>query len=142
MAQFFHDTTPLHLEGGEVLSELTIAYDTYGERNADDSNIIWVCHALTASSDVESWWPEMIGEGKLLDSSRYFIICANFLCSHYGTTGPLSINPATGEKWYNDFPIVTVRDMAVCHQRLADHLGIKRVKLLIGSSIGGFQCLE
>ena len=142
MAKYFHDTTPLHLEGGEVLSELTIAYDTYGERNADDSNIIWVCHALTASSDVESWWPEMIGEGKLLDSSRYFIICANFLSSHYGTTGPLSVNPATGEKWYNDFPIITVRDMAVCHQRLADHLGIKRVKLLIGSSIGGFQCLE
>ena len=142
MAKYFHDTTPLKLEGGGVLSELTIAYDTYGERNADDSNIIWVCHALTASSDVESWWPEMIGEGKLLDASKYFIICANFLGSHYGTTGPLSINPATGEKWYGDFPKVTVRDMAVCHQRLADHLGIKRVKLLIGSSIGGFQCLE
>ena len=69
-------------------------------------------------------------------------MCANCLGSHYGTTGPLSLNPATGEKWYGDFPIVTVRDMAVCHQRLADHLGIKRVKLLIGSSIGGFQCLE
>ena len=91
MAKFFHDTTPLHLEAGGVLSELTIAYDTLGERNADDSNIIWVCHALTASSDVESWWPEMIGEGKLLDASRYFIICANFLGSHYGTTGPLSV---------------------------------------------------
>ena len=78
MAKFFHDTTPLHLEAGGVLSEVTIAYDTLGERNADDSNIIWVCHALTASSDVESWWPEMIGKGKLLDSSRYFIICANF----------------------------------------------------------------
>jgi len=142
MAKYFHSKELLHLEAGGVLSELTIAYDAYGERNADDSNIIWVCHALTASSDVESWWPEMIGEGKLLDSSRYFIICANFLGSHYGTTGPLSINPATGEKWYGEFPIFTVRDMAVCHQRLADHLGIKRVKLLIGSSIGGFQCLE
>lgn len=142
MAKFFHDTEPLHLEAGGVLNELTIAYDTYGERNADDSNIIWVCHALTASSDVESWWPEMIGKGKLLDSSRYFIICANFLGSHYGTTGPLSVNPATGEKWYGDFPKFTIRDMAACHQRLADHLNIKRVKLLIGSSIGGFQCLE
>ena len=142
MGKFFHDTEPLHLEAGGVLEELTIAYDTYGERNADDSNIIWVCHALTASSDVESWWPEMIGEGKLLDSSRDFIICANFLGSHYGTTGPLSVNPATGEKWYGDFPQFTIRDMAACHQRLADHLNIKRVKLLIGSSIGGFQCLE
>ena len=142
MAKYFHDTTPLYLEGGEVLSELTIAYDTYGERNADDSNIIWVCHALTASSDVESWWPEMMGEGKLLDPSRYFIICANFLGSHYGTTGPLSINPATGEKYYYDFPQITVRDMVRCHQLLARHLGIERVKMLIGSSIGGFQCME
>ena len=142
MAQYFHSTEPLQLESGAVLPGVTIAYDTMGERNADDSNIIWVCHALTASSDVESWWPEMIGEGKLLDASKYFIICANFLGSHYGTTGPLSVNPATGEKWYGDFPLVTVRDMAECHRRLAEHLSIRRVKLLIGSSIGGFQCLE
>lgn len=80
--------------------------------------------------------------GKFLDPDRYFTVCANFLGSHYGTTGPLSINPATGEPWYGDFPKITVRDMVRCHMLLAEHLGIGHVELLIGSSIGGFQCLE
>ena len=142
MAQFYRYEKPFELECGAVLPSLTIAYDTFGELNADKSNVIWVCHALTANSDVADWWPHTVEEGCFLDPAKYFTVCANFLGSHYGTTGPLSVNPATGEPWYGDFPLVTVRDMVRAHQVLAEHLGINCVKLLIGSSIGGFQCLE
>ena len=142
MAQIYKYDKEFCLESGEVLPSLEIAYDTFGECNADSSNVVWVCHALTANSDVADWWPHTVEEGCFLDPAKYYTICANFLGSHYGTTGPHSINPSTGEKWYGDFPRITVRDMVRCHQLLAEHLGIKRVKLLIGSSIGGFQCLE
>ena len=142
MAKYFTYDKPFELGCGAVLPSLTIAYDTFGELNSERSNVIWVCHALTANSDVADWWPHTVEEGCFLDPAKYFTVCANFLVSHYGTTGPLSVNPATGEPWYGDFPKVTVRDMVRVHQLLAEHLGIERVKLLIGSSIGGFQCLE
>ena len=142
MAKFYTHNEPFELECGYVLPELTIAYDTFGQMNAERSNVIWVCHALTANSDVADWWPHTVEKGCFLDPAKYFTVCANFLGSHYGTTGPLSINPAAGEPYYDDFPLVTVRDMVRCHQLLARHLGIEQVELLIGSSIGGFQCLE
>ena len=142
MAHVYHHSTPIELESGAVLKELDITYDTFGTLNAAKDNVIWVCHALTANSDVADWWPHTVEEGRFLDPTRYFIVCANFLGSHYGTTSPLSVNPDTGEKYYYDFPQFTVRDMVKCHQLLAKHLGIERVKLLIGSSIGGFQCME
>ena len=142
MAHVYHHSTPIELESGAVLKELDITYDTFGTLNAAKDNVIWVCHALTANSDVADWWPHTVEEGRFLDPARYFIVCANFLGSHYGTTSPLSVNPDTGEKYYYDFPQFTVRDMVKCHQFLAKHLGIERVKLLIGSSIGGFQCME
>lgn len=142
MSRLFRYAGPVTLESGAVLPEVEIAYDTFGELNAERDNVIWVCHALTANSDVADWWPHTVEEGKFLDPCKYFIVCANFLGSHYGTTSPLSLNPATGKKWYYDFPQITVRDMVRCHQILAKHLGIEHVKLLIGSSIGGFQCME
>ena len=142
MAKVYQYNKPFELESGDVLPSLTIAYDTFGQMNAERSNVIWVCHALTANSDVADWWPHTVESGCFLDPEKYFTVCANFLGSHYGTTGPLSINPTTGEPWYGDFPRITVRDMVRAHQLLAEHLGIQRVKLLIGSSIGGFQCLE
>lgn len=142
MAQVYHHSKPITLESGAVLAEVDITYDTFGALNDAKDNVIWVCHALTANSDVADWWPHTVEEGRFLDPTRYFIVCANFLGSHYGTTSPLSINPDTGEKYYYDFPQITVRDMVKCHQLLAKHLGIERVKLLIGSSIGGFQCME
>ena len=142
MAQVYHHGEAITLESGAVLPEVDITYDTFGTLNAAKDNVIWVCHALTANSDVADWWPHTVEEGRFLDPTRYFIVCANFLGSHYGTTSPLSINPTTGEKYYYDFPQITVRDMVKCHQLLAKHLGIERVKLLIGSSIGGFQCME
>ena len=145
--QFYRHPEPFELESGEVLPELVIAYHTFGGRNADgekgrDNNIIWVCHALTANSDVADWWPGTVEEGRFLDPSKYFTVCANILGSPYGTTGPMSINPATGERWYGDFPFVTMRDMARANLLLADHLGISRVRAAVGGSIGGFQALE
>ena len=142
MSKLYRHNAPFKLESGEVLPSLEIAYDTFGELNEAKDNVIWVCHALTANSDVADWWPHTVEQGKFLDPERYFVVCANFLGSHYGTTSPLTVNPATGKKWYYDFPRITVRDMVACHQLLAKELGIERVKLLIGSSIGGFQCME
>ena len=142
MAQVYHHGEAITLESGAVLPEVDITYDTFGTLNEAKDNVIWVCHALTANSDVADWWPHTVEEGRFLDPTRYFIVCANFLGSHYGTTSPLSVNPTTGKKYYYDFPQITVRDMVKCHQLLAKHLGIERVKLLIGSSIGGFQCME
>ncbi len=123
-----------------MLPELVIAYHTFGERQED--NIIWVCHALTANSDVSDWWPGTVEEGRFLDPARWFTVCANILGSPYGTTGPMSTNPATGERYYADFPFVTMRDMARANLLLADHLGIDRVRAVVGGSIGGFQAME
>lgn len=142
MSKIYRHNSPIVLESGAILPEVEIAYDTFGTLSPARDNVIWVCHALTANSDVADWWPHTVEEGRFLDPTRYFIICANFLGSHYGTTSPLSINPTTGKKWYYDFPRISVRDMVRCHQLLAKHLRIERVKMLIGSSIGGFQCME
>ena len=142
MSKLYRHNAPLLLESGELLPQVDIAYDTFGELNAAKDNVVWVCHALTANSDVADWWPHTVEEGRFLDPTRYFIVCANFLGSHYGTTSPLSVNPTTGQKYYYDFPRITVRDMVRCHHLLAQALGIERVKMLIGSSIGGFQCME
>lgn len=138
----YHYEHPFELESGASLPSLTIAYDTYGTLNANADNVVWVCHALTANSDVADWWPHTVERGRFLDPEKYFIVCANFLGSHYGTTGPLHINPQTGNPWYNDFPPFTIRDMVQAHRLLAAHLGISQVELLVGSSIGGFQCIE
>lgn len=130
------------LECGGVLPSLRVAYHTYGRLSEDRSNVAWVCHALTANSNVADWWPGTVEADRFLDPDRYFVVCANILGSCYGTTGPLEENPLTDEPWYGDFPKITVRDMVRVHQLLADYLGISHVRMLIGSSVGGFQCLE
>lgn len=132
----------LKLELGGVIENLEIGYHTYGTINERCDNVIWVCHALTANSDVAHWWPHTVEKGRFLDPACYFIVCANVLGSQYGTTGPLSINPNTGKPYYGEFPLITVRDMIHCHQLLAVHLGIKSVFALMGSSLGGFQAME
>jgi homoserine O-acetyltransferase len=104
--------------------------------------VIWICHALTANSDVEAWWPGMVGEKYLFDPGKYFIVCANVLGSCYGTTGPASVNPGTGKQWLGDFPLITVRDLINVHEILRNHLGIKKIHTIIGASIGGYQALE
>jgi homoserine O-acetyltransferase len=139
-AKFYIYPKPFELECGEVLPSLTIAYHTFGTRR--DDNIVWVCHALTANSDVSDWWPGTVEEGRFLDPAKYYTVCANILGSPYGSTGPMSVNPATGERWYGDFPFVTMRDIARANLLLADYLGIDRVRANIGGSIGGFQAME
>jgi homoserine O-acetyltransferase len=133
---------PFRTETGAILPEVNIAYDTWGKLNPAADNVIWVCHALTANSDVESWWPGMVGKGLLFDPDKYFIVCANVLGSCYGTTGPASVNPQTGKPWLNDFPLITVRDLVNVHEILRKHLGIKEIDTIIGASIGGYQALE
>ncbi len=139
---YFHYQQPFELETGAVLPELTIAYTTYGILNADKSNVVWVCHHLTASSDVAQWWPGVVGSGHVINPEKYFIVCANIIGSCYGTTGPLTDNPATGKRYYSTFPIVTIRDMVKAHILLRQHLDLPQIYLLIGGSMGGYQALE
>lgn len=141
MKLYRHDK-PFMLELGASLPQLTIAYHTYGTLNERRDNVIWVCHALTANSDVADWWPHTVEEGRFLDPARHFIICANILGSCYGTTGPMHINPDTGRPYYRDFPRYTMRDIVSAHRVLAEALGIDRVKMLVGCSVGGFQAVE
>ncbi|PUZ23490.1 homoserine O-acetyltransferase [Chitinophaga parva] len=138
----FHSHTPFTLESGVVLPELRIAYHTYGTLNADRGNVAWVCHALTANSDAEGWWPGIVAAGGPIDPNRYFIICANILGSCYGSSGPLTANAATGRPFYHSFPAVTIRDMVKAHILLREHLGIEKIALLAGGSMGGYQVLE
>jgi homoserine O-acetyltransferase len=103
---------------------------------------VWICHALTANSDVENWWPGMIGKDAVFNPEKYFIVCANILGSCYGTTGPLSINPKTSESYFNKFPLFTIRDMVQAHILLRKYLGIEKIHLMVGGSMGGYQALE
>ena len=130
------------LESGGSLKDITIAYHTYGTLSARADNVVWVCHALTANSDVADWWPGTVAPGRFLDPERYFIVCANILGSCYGSTGPLSVNPDTGEPYYRTCPRLTMRDVVAAHRILADALGIGRIHAIIGSSVGGFQAVE
>ncbi len=133
---------PFQLESGITFPELKIAYHTLGHLNEKKDNVVWVCHALTANSNPADWWPELVGNGKLLDPDRYFIVCANMLGSCYGSSGPADINPETGLAFGLDFPTITIRDMVGAHEILRSHLGIDRIKLAIGGSMGGQQVLE
>jgi homoserine O-acetyltransferase/O-succinyltransferase len=140
--QIYHHNRTFKLERGGELPSLRVAYHTWGELNESRDNVIWVCHAFTANSDAHEWWPGMIGPGLLMDTDKYFVICANIIGSCYGTSGPLDENPATGKPWFRDFPAVTVRDLVKAHELLRIHLSIDSVFLVIGGSIGAFQCLE
>jgi len=138
----FQHNQSFQLESGGVLPSLNVAYHSYGTLNEQADNVIWVCHALTASSELAAWWPGMLGEGKLFDTKKYFIVCPNIIGSCYGSTGPLSSNPETGLPWYRSFPEPTIRDLVKAHELLRKHLGINRIHTVIGGSAGGFQALE
>ena len=138
----FHYPHPIALESGGTLPELTIAYTTYGLLNAEKSNVVWVCHALTANADAADWWKGVVGPQHVIDPKKYFIVCANILGSCYGTSGPLTIKSTTGQPYYHSFPIVTIRDMVKAHILLRQHLGIEKIALLMGGSMGGYQALE
>lgn len=132
----------LQLECGRVLASPTLHYAVYGKLNAARDNAVLVCHALSGSALVGSWWPEVFAPGAALSLDRDFVICINLLGSCYGSTGPGSVNPETGEVYGPDFPLVSIRDNVRAQARLLDSLGVHRLRLVLGGSIGGMQALE
>ncbi|PRD66335.1 homoserine O-succinyltransferase MetX [Malikia granosa] len=148
---------PLTLQSGAVLPSYELVYETYGQLNAERSNAVLICHALNASHHVaglkadangqaipksEGWWDNMIGPGKAVDTDRFFVIGINNLGSCFGSTGPTHLNPATGQPWGADFPVVTVEDWVDAQARLIDALGIQQLAAVMGGSLGGMQTLS
>ena len=131
-------------EAGGEIEGLKVVYhcsERQWEKN-DSRKVIWICHALTANSDAQDWWPELVGPGKLFDTEKYFVVCVNMLGSPYGSSGPSSTNPTTGKPYFLDFPKITVRDIVRANSLVRQHLGIKEIDLMVGGSIGGFQSVE
>lgn len=147
----FPEDQPLITDGGGRIAPLTIAYETYGQLNATRSNAILLCHALTGDqyaagvnpvTGKPGWWEAMVGPDKPFDTNRYFLICSNVVGGCMGTTGPASLNPATGKPYGLDFPVVTIRDMVRAQAMLIDHLGIDTLFCVAGGSMGGMQVLQ
>lgn len=147
-----HFMQPLTLKSGEVLPAYDLMYETYGTLNADKSNAVLICHALSGNHHVAGkysetdkypgWWDNLVGPGRPLDTNRFFVIGVNNLGGCHGSSGPSSINPATGKPWGAAFPVVTVEDWVASQARLADHLGIEQLAAVIGGSLGGMQALQ
>ncbi|RYZ28977.1 MAG: homoserine O-acetyltransferase [Chitinophagaceae bacterium] len=138
----FNCNDSLTLESGTTLSGFHLGYTTFGTLNASGDNVIWIFHALTANSDPTDWWPGLVGEGKLFDPADYFIVCVNMPGSCYGSISPLDVKSGKSEIWYHDFPLFTPRDMIRCYQPLRRALGINKIKIGLGGSMGGQQLLE
>ena len=147
---FTFDALPLEL-GGQV-GPVTLAYETWGTLNASGDNAVLITHALTGNSHAHdagrpddtkvAWWNPLIGPGRFFDTTRYFVICSNILGGCYGSTGPSSLEPRTGRRYGMRFPVVTIRDMVRAQRRLVEHLGVRRIAMVAGGSIGGQQALE
>ena len=150
--EYFGPDAPLALDSGANLSPFQIAYETYGKLNADKSNVVLICHALTGDQYAASrhpltgkpggWWAQMVGPGLPIDTDRFFIICQNVLGSCMGTTGPKDIDPATGKPYGLSFPVITIGDMVRAQAMLLDRLSIKDLFCVIGGSMGGMQTLQ
>ena len=138
----FHFGDNFELESGENLPGFQLKYTTLGQLNTDRSNVIWICHALTGSSDFTDWWKGLFTENSPFNPKDYFIICANTLGGCYGSTGPLSINSKTGKPYYHTFPFITNRDIVCGFDLLRQHLNISKIHTLLGGSLGGQQVLE
>ncbi len=141
----------LQLQSGRSLGPITLAYETYGKLNADKSNAILVCHALSgdahaagisAEDQTPGWWDGLIGPGRALDTHQHFIVCSNVIGGCKGSTGPSTINPETGKPYALDFPMITIADMVEAQRHLIDHLGIEKLLCVIGGSMGGMQALQ
>lgn len=148
--RLFDESRPYQFESGVLLAPVDVAYETYGTLNRDGTNAVLICHALTGSAHAAGrspegqlgWWDSIIGEERAFDPAKHFIVCSNFLGSCYGTTGPTSINPRTGKQYGAAFPQITVRDMVRVQRELLTRLGVRRLKAVIGGSLGGMQVLE
>lgn len=147
----FPESEPLTLDCGASIAPLTISYQTYGQMNADKSNIILICHALTGDQHAASanpvtgkpgWWNTLVGPGKPIDTDRYFILCTNVLGGCSGTTGPADNDPQTGKPYGLTFPVITIGDMVRAQAKLLDYLGIGDLFCVIGGSMGGMQVLQ
>jgi homoserine O-acetyltransferase len=148
----FTSTEPFLCDDGRTLPGFTLRYETYGRLNTAGDNAVLVCHALSGdhhcagihslSDRKPGWWNNLIGPGKALDTNRHFVVCANVLGGCQGSTGPLSVNPATGRPYGITFPAVTIRDMVRAQKRLLDHLGVKKLRGVVGGSMGGMQALQ
>lgn len=149
--RFAHER-PFSLEGGSSLHDVTIAYETWGTLNSDASNAILVCHAWTGDSHVSGpagpghatpgWWEGVVGPGHAIDTNKYFVVCSNVLGGCQGSTGPSSLHPVDGKPYARRFPVVTIRDMVRAQASLADALGVKQWRAVVGGSMGGMQALE
>lgn len=150
--EFIHFDEPLTLTSGQVLPSYTLAIETYGVLNEKRNNAVLICHALNASHHVAGidpeqpdnigWWDNMVGPGKAVDTNRFFVIGINNLGSCFGSTGPTSVNPATGKPWGASFPLLTVEDWVMAQARVADYLGIEKFAAVMGGSLGGMQALS
>ena len=150
--QTAHFNAPLTLKSGAVLPQFDLVYETYGTLNADKSNAVLICHALSGTHHVAGkynendkypgWWDNLVGPNKPLDTNKFFVIGVNNLGGCHGSTGPISINPATNQKWGSQFPVVTVEDWVKSQALLADYLGIKQLAAVVGGSLGGMQALQ
>jgi homoserine O-acetyltransferase len=148
----FDSASPLKLESGQSLPSVTLAYETYGKLNNKKSNAILICHALSGDAHAafkhkgkeksDGWWDNMVGPGKAIDTDRFFVICSNTIGSCLGSTGPSSIDPKTKKPYGLNFPIITISDMTQAQKALIYHLGISKLKAVIGGSMGGMQALE
>lgn len=151
-AQTAHFAQALALKSGTVLPQFDLVYETYGNLNADKSNAVLICHALSGTHHVAGkysaedkypgWWDNLIGPGKPLDTNKFFVIGVNNLGGCHGSTGPASLNPASGQPWGAQFPVVTVEDWVASQAMLADYLGIKQLAAVVGGSLGGMQALQ
>jgi homoserine O-acetyltransferase len=148
----YNERESLMLECGKTLSPVTVAYETYGRLNNDGTNAVLICHALTANAHAAGyhsstdqspgWWDGLVGPRRAFDTKKYFVICPNILGSCYGTTGPSSLDPKTGEPYRLAFPQFTIRDIVAVQKKLLDMLGVNRLAAVCGSSLGGMQVLE
>lgn len=150
-ALLYPQGNPLRLSSGAKLHEVTVRYETYGELNADASNAVFICHALTGDAHAAGhfpgdkrpgWWDTLIGPGKPVDTDIWFVVCPNLLGGCQGTTGPSSVNPASGRPYGLEFPLLAMSDFVTVHRKLGEHLGIERWAVVVGGSLGGMQVLE
>jgi len=140
--RIFKHRQPFTLESGIVLPRLHLGYTVHGAINEEGDNVIWIFHALTANSDPMEWWPGLVGKGRLFDPSRFLIICVNMPGSCYGSIDPLDMDPVHNRPYYHEFPWFTTRDMVRAYDLLRASLGIRKIHIGIGGSMGGQQLLE